>query len=74
MSMTTAAKPKPKPKPKRSIGSKQTRLNIDVSLEVDDVVRVAGWKKANHMLNRILAFASNNKGRISLKVTKPKKG
>lgn len=58
----------------KSRSSKQTRLNIDVSLEVDDVVRVAGWKKANHMLNRVLAFASNNKGRISLKVTKPKKG
>ena len=58
----------------KSRSSKQTRLNLDVSLEVDDVVRVAGWKKANHMLNRVLAFASNNKGRISLKVTKPKKG
>jgi hypothetical protein len=51
--------------------SKRTHLNINVSLEVDDVVRVAGWHKANHMLNRVLAFAANNKGRISLKVTKP---
>ena len=72
--MTTTATTTATAKPKRPVGSKQTKFNLSVSLDLADVVRVAGWNRANHMLNRLMAFASNRKGRISLKVTKPKKG
>jgi hypothetical protein len=57
---------------KRPVGRKETKLNISVSLDLGDVVRVAGWDKANKMLTRCLAFATNKKGRVSLKVKKAK--
>ncbi len=50
--------------------NKSTSLKIEVSLDLGDVVRVAGWDKANNMLERCLAFASNKRQRINLKVNK----
>ncbi len=59
-------------KTRRSSGSKSTKVTINVALDLHDVVRVAGWDKADKMLSRLIAFAGNKKGSISLKVTSPK--
>jgi len=58
-----------KPATRRS-RNKSTSVKIEVSLDLGDVVRVVGWDKANSMLERCLAFASNKRQRINLKVTK----